>query len=352
MLNRSERRAFTLIELLVVIAIIAILIGLLLPAVQKVREAAARMTCSNNLKQIALAAMNYESSYGYLPPGGITGGSNYGTYCAYPGSTAGTLAFLLPYMEQTAIYQRLVPPPGVIGNYFMYSKDVAGYNVAPWAYSTAPYSTDGNQTGPLPGTEAIIKTYQCPSDDPNVTIPMSVGGMIDFMAAGDNCTGAFNAPSVCIDYFYDLTGAMATRQPGGTNYIGCAGGLGGYMGLANASYRLYPGIYYPNSKVKMTDITDGTSNTLAFGEVLGGFSNGQRQFHFSWMGASGMPVAWGLPSNFITSGWYQFSSKHTGGIIQFSFADGSVKGLSNSISTATYRAIAGMADGIVPNSNY
>ena len=103
-----SRAAFTLIELLVVIAIIAILIGLLLPAVQKVREAAARSVCQNNLKQIALASMNYESAYSILPPGGlISPNGGYGTYSAYKGPATGTLAFLLPYMEQTPVYNRI-----------------------------------------------------------------------------------------------------------------------------------------------------------------------------------------------------------------------------------------------------
>ena len=144
--SNRPRPGFTLIELLVVIAIIAILIGLLLPAVQKVREAAARSTCTNNMKQIALGAHNFESTYGYLPPGevaespGPTRGQNH--------QQMGVLVWLLPYMEQQNIYNSFSPAPQLNFN-------LPAGSPGPWWSTGASWAA----------AQQKVKTYVCPSDN-------------------------------------------------------------------------------------------------------------------------------------------------------------------------------------------
>src|SRR5262249_28868255 len=147
-----RRLGFTLIELLVVIAIIAVLIGLLLPAVQKIREAAARTQCSNNLKQISLAAHNYASAHGVFPPGGLVSPNsrNLGApdrpagWIAnppYAGPYTGVLPFLLPYVEQDNVYKRIDPA-------LLQFDTTAGA----WAYNTPPY--DSKTLGGYPPAHA------------------------------------------------------------------------------------------------------------------------------------------------------------------------------------------------------
>src|SRR5947199_340632 len=149
-LSRTRRRGFTLIELLVVIAIIAILICLLLPAVQKVREAAARMQCQNNLKQIALAAHNYESAFQIFPAGMDL-------------QYIGPIGYLLPFLEQQAVYDGLYKDnvPNISNLWIRYQLNGQYMNRPP---------SDGTLNVPNPptppgrwGGQATIKTLLCPS---------------------------------------------------------------------------------------------------------------------------------------------------------------------------------------------
>jgi prepilin-type N-terminal cleavage/methylation domain-containing protein/prepilin-type processing-associated H-X9-DG protein len=350
MVRPNRRRAFTLIELLVVIAIIGILIALLLPAVQKIREAAARMTCSNNLHQIVLAAHNYESANSSFPPGLNVSpnvkGNAYVWDPPYAGPYVGLMAYLLPYMEQNNIYNQipstLFDPKTTAGAW--------GYSYPPFDYNTpggVPPGNPPNGTGYLKVADARIKSYLCPSD--NAQDAATTLGVID--------GASFYPPStshVYVDYVYDWPNFG--HEMGATNYLGVGGAYGKVDGsdAANAQWLPFTGIFYMSSATKITAISDGTSNTVAFGEYTGTHINGTREFRVSWMGAGWLVTRFGLAPIYNADGstggndytWRQFSSKHAA-VVNFAFADGSVRPISRTADFNQWIYATGAQDGRV-----
>jgi len=311
MLPPTRRRGFTLIELLVVIAIIGVLIGLLLPAVQKVRDAAARTKCQNQLKQIGLALHNYHDVYGSLPPG-------YYSTTAPPSSGP-------PPPPGSRAHDRPRPKLFIIPEF-------PGWG---WAAHLLPYVEQGplastiDYTLPVDGATNLnarlvtLLPYTCPSDDQT--------GVFMVLAYDDRdlVRAATNSYAACFGFGGDLGGAPDTGN----------------------------GIFYRNSKTRLTDVTDGTSNTLAVGERAALFAQSP------WSGVvsagtirttPGAPVYQSIaepapamvmarvnkrPINDPFSEPYDFFSPHFG-LGYFAFADGSVHALRADLDQAVFQALA------------
>ncbi len=299
-----RRTGFTLIELLVVIAIIAILIGLLLPAVQKIREAAARMKCSNNLKQIALAAHNYASANTYLPPGYLGPKVPIPAYGDLGYQEVGCLALMLPYLEQDNVYRQM--QSGMPSDYFSTTAVYPGW----WGYSS---------TWNMAHTH--ISTFLCPSDSAE---SRSNGTYVLFEAEADN------------QYHGWYFGPPDNTDLGLTNYVGVAG----YY----PTVPQYNGLMTSRSKVSLEQLTaaDGASNTILFGEALGD-SDAQPEVNHnvSWM-AGCQVTGYGLTQ---PAHWWTFGSKHTG-VVQFALGDGSVRSVRKpNVTVSFYAYIGGWHDG-------
>jgi prepilin-type N-terminal cleavage/methylation domain-containing protein/prepilin-type processing-associated H-X9-DG protein len=352
-MSAPRRTAFTLIELLVTIAIVGVLLGLLLPAVQKVREAANCITCKNNLHQIALAAQNYHDANGCFPPGlNISPNSrDPNPAWTFPpplaGPYTGCMAYLLPYIEQDNAHGSLWAIQDTLGQDGALFRFNTTYGA--WVYSKGPFDFDDpnvpsdqrNGTGKgYPGVaNTAIKTYRCPSD-PGTRAPYVLDGMMF------NLYPVMKSANVSCDYVLNVPGYGA--ELGRCNYLGVAGANGRSCNPSDPWKDFY-GIYYYSpalgpSCTRLDEIKDGTSNTLAFGEYLGGIhSNGTREVELSWMGAGCLHTRTGLSWD---AGMWQFQSMHPGGV-NFAYADGHVGTVSRSGNFDAFKAASGIQDGQV-----
>ena len=338
-----RRRGFTLIELLVVIAIIAILVSLLLPAVQQAREAARRSQCNNNLKQLALACHNYQSTYKMLPSNRATGS---GIFSPTPGAnvrTASWIMGILPYLDQQPLFD------AIDFNFEAANDPRNGANPG----AAATFNNPGVPSNAMV-VRTVIPALVCPSDgvsEPRMQNRANRPG--DHEHAVTNYKGNLGSR-------WDWGSFRSVAAPHNV----MRGSGGGRNGLDHGNGPL---IRSTNQKsyTRFAKISDGLTNTYLIGEAVPAFCN-----HTGWAWFNGSTATTAVPLNAPAQcaaatgnapipdliachgNWpnnYSFKSLHTGGG-NFALADGSVQFVSETIDLETYRRMGNMMDGQVADT--
>ena len=319
-----SRRAFTLVELLVVIAIIAVLIGLLLPAVQSARESARRISCSNKIRQLALGVINYQDANRKFPPStAMWGEGNGGPDCAsVPGGGCtgrGWILETLPYLEQMALFNNLARSTS--GNIYDNRglKAVANFLKTPLPDLACPSDPDSSRTFKVDGMRGVTGPFMEQSmANTDVTIT-SYKGVLGATKVGGN---------------YGSTWPRHDDEP--STAVDCHN---------NTNRRACKGVFWRNSylhPVRIKDFTDGTSKTLLIGEAVYAHDH-----HAVALYSDGDWAACNLPLNYLPNppvpqNWWNvrgFRSLHKGGA-NFARADGSVRFTDESIDMGAYIALS------------
>lgn len=338
-----KQKGFTLVELLVVIAIIGILVGLLLPAVQAAREAARRMQCSNNLKQIGLSIHNYEGAYKRFPNGTVDDDPKEVAprrlWSAGRHRKGTVLVKLLPYIEQSALY-----------NSIDFNLDVENQLNA-----IAPFNTPGR----VDMRNVPMSVYRCPSDGTSSKTLSQQNHLYNYSLSigAQNMHGQFG----CNQFRVDSWRTRATGILGGNLFNNGANGHG-HSGPYARSAGISGVISRCDWSASFGDISDGLSNTIAGGEILPSCHDHHRGGG-GWYNSNGQWTATSPAINFNTCGkggvndnanncnsfrtWNTsggFKSDHTGGA-NFVLADGSIQFFSQSIDYLTYQQMGSRNEG-------
>ncbi len=330
--GNEVRDGFTLIELLVVISIIAVLVAILLPAVQQAREAARRSACVNNMKQIALAVHNFHDTHGECPPGYL--GPLKSDYLAeledyFDESYIGSFPYLLPYLEQSALYDQI--PPSLL----RVDRMATSGEYLNWWYVDPP-SVFAGYTDPWFTAQWHIPVLVCPSVSKQYT---------DIVVLAHNKLHDPVTGGIDLNLY---TGSVADGWPveefGKTTYVPV-------MGRPDESNGMWNGITRNRTETNFSEVTDGLSNTLLYGEAHGGwFDDGAGVVGLAWMSAIPYIASSGLklntPKTQANDSLWSFGSFH-GPVVNFALADGSVRNISQNVDTTLFRKLCAMSDGQV-----